>query len=38
VVSHLEETFDVSIAPHEADAEHLDTLKDIAALVASKQA
>ena len=38
VVNFLEDTFQVSVAPHEADAEHLDTLKDIAALVASKLA
>jgi acyl carrier protein len=38
VVNFLEDTFQLSVAPHEADAEHLDTLKDIAALVVSKLA
>jgi acyl carrier protein len=36
VVNFLEDTYSISVAPHEADAEHLDTLKSIAALVASK--
>ena len=36
LVMFLEETFGISLEAHEADREHLDTLDDIAALVASK--
>lgn len=37
LISFLEETFGVEIAPHEADEEHLETLETIADLVASKR-
>jgi acyl carrier protein len=37
LVSFLEETFGIEIAPHEADEEHLETLATIANLVASKR-
>jgi acyl carrier protein len=37
LISFLEETFGVEIAPHEADEEHLETLATIADLVASKR-
>jgi acyl carrier protein len=37
LVSFLEKAFDIEIAAHEADAEHLNTLADIAALVQSKK-
>lgn len=37
LVAFLEEQFGISIAAHEADVDHLNTLNDIAALVASKQ-
>jgi acyl carrier protein len=37
LVAFLEEQFGISIAAHEADVEHLNTLNDIAALVASKR-
>lgn len=36
LVAFLESEFDIAVAAHEADAEHLDTLSDIAALVRSK--
>lgn len=36
LVAYLEEQFSITLAPHEADAEHLNTLNDIASLVASK--
>jgi acyl carrier protein len=36
LVVFLENTFSVSLAPHETDAEHLDTLGLIASLVRSK--
>jgi len=36
MVCFLEETFGVSLAPHEVDAEHLDTTAAITALVGSK--
>jgi acyl carrier protein len=36
LVSHLESTYDIAIAAHEADAENLNTLEGITALVASK--
>ena len=36
LVSFLEKEFKVSIAPHEVDAEYLNTLPSIAALVRSK--
>ncbi len=37
LVAFLEERFGVSIAAHEADVEHLDTLESIADLVSSKK-
>ena len=37
LVAFLEEQFGVSIAAHEADIDHLNTLSDIAALVRGKQ-
>jgi acyl carrier protein len=37
LVAFLEEQFGISIAAHEADVDHLNTLNDIAALVASKR-
>ena len=37
LVAFLEEQFGVSIAAHEADVDHLNTLSDIATLVKSKQ-
>jgi acyl carrier protein len=37
LVSFLEKQFGITIAAHEADTEHLNTLADIAALVGSKQ-
>lgn len=36
LVSFLENTFDVSVAAHEADADHLNTLNLITSLVQSK--
>jgi acyl carrier protein len=36
LVSFLEKEFNVSIAPHEVDAEYLNTLPCIAALIRSK--
>lgn len=36
LVSHLESEYDITIAAHEADAENLNTLDDITALVSSK--
>lgn len=36
LVSFLEKEFKISIAPHEVDAEYLDTLPSIAALVRAK--
>jgi acyl carrier protein len=36
-VTFLEERFKITIQAHEADADHMDTLADIAKLVASKQ-
>jgi len=36
LVSFLEKQFNVSLAPHEVDAEYLNTLPSIAALVRSK--
>lgn len=36
LVSFLEETFSISLAAHETDAEHLNTIALIAALVQSK--
>jgi len=38
LVGFLEKQYGVSIAPHEVDAEYLDTLPSIAALVRSKLA
>lgn len=37
LVSFLEKEFSISIAAHEADAEHLETLERIADLVRSKR-
>lgn len=36
LVSFLEEQFRIELAPHETDADHLDTIADIATLVRSK--
>jgi acyl carrier protein len=36
LVSFLEEQFRIELAPHETDADHLDTIDHIAALVRSK--
>lgn len=36
LVSFLEEQFRIELAPHETDADHLDTVADIATLVRSK--
>jgi acyl carrier protein len=36
LVTFLEEEFGISVEPHEADEEHLNTLRSIAELVASK--
>lgn len=36
LVLHCEERYGVTIEAHEADKEHLDTLRDITLLVASK--
>lgn len=36
LVTFLEQTFGISIAAHEADVEHLNTIADIVELVASK--
>lgn len=38
LVTFLEERFDVVVEAHEAGVEHLDTIADIARLVASKNA
>lgn len=38
LVSFLEKQFNVALAPHEVDAEYLNTLPSIAALVRSKLA
>lgn len=38
LVDFLEKTFSISMAAHETDAEHLDTIERIARLVRSKQA
>ena len=37
LVSFLEDQFQISLAAHEADVEHLNTLADIARLVRQKQ-
>ena len=37
LVAFLEEQFSISIAAHEADVDHLNTLSDIGSLVRSKQ-
>jgi acyl carrier protein len=37
LISFLEETFGINVQAHEADAEYLNTLTDIANLVATKQ-
>jgi acyl carrier protein len=37
LVSFLEEEFGIEVAAHEADEEHLNTLSDIASLVAAKR-
>lgn len=36
LVAFLENQFDINIAAHEADAEHLNTLSDIVSLVRAK--
>jgi acyl carrier protein len=36
LVAFLEETFSITLAAHETDAEHLDTIAQIAQLVRSK--
>jgi acyl carrier protein len=36
LVSFLEEQFRIELAPHETDADHLDTIDNIATLVRSK--
>jgi acyl carrier protein len=36
LVSFLEGQFKIELAPHETDADHLDTIDDITALVRSK--
>lgn len=38
LVTYLEEKFEVVVEAHEAGVEHLDTIRDIVALVASKKA
>jgi len=38
LVEHLETEHSISVAAHEADEEHLNTISDIAQLVVSKQA
>ena len=37
LIAFLDEQFKVTIQPHEADAEHMDTLSSIAKLVQSKR-
>jgi acyl carrier protein len=37
VVTYLEETFGIRLEAHEAGVDHLNTLRDIAELVAAKQ-
>lgn len=37
LVMHLEENFGIALEAHEADREHLDTLNQIASLVAAKK-
>ena len=37
LVTFLEEEFDIQVAAHEADADHLDTLETICELVKSKR-
>jgi acyl carrier protein len=37
LVAFLEDTFQIQLAAHEADAEHLNTIADITRLVVSKQ-
>ena len=37
LVGYLEETFSIQLQAHEAGADHLNTLSDIAALVAAKR-
>ena len=36
LVAHVEESYGIELEPHEADAEHLDTLTDITNLVLAK--
>ncbi|MBC9072978.1 acyl carrier protein [Thauera sp. CAU 1555] len=36
MVLHFEERYGIALEAHEADKEHLDTIRDIAALLASK--
>jgi acyl carrier protein len=37
LITFLEEEFGISVEPHEADEEHLDTIADIATLVRTKR-
>jgi len=37
LVLHFEERYGIVLEAHEADKEHLDTIRDIAVLLASKQ-
>jgi acyl carrier protein len=37
LVAFLEERYGITLEAHEADAEHLDTIRTISSLVASKQ-
>ncbi len=37
MVLHFEERYGIVLEAHEADKEHLDTIRDIAALLASKR-
>jgi len=37
LVSHLEESYGIKVAPHEVGVEYLNTIDDIAGLVISKQ-
>ena len=36
LVAYVEESFGIDLAPHEADADHLNTISDISRLVESK--
>jgi acyl carrier protein len=37
LVAFIEERYGITVKPHEADVEHLNTLSDIAKLIASKR-